>query len=207
MTQFYELKVTLKDTAPVVWRRFIVPDDITLDRLHDVLQIVMGWQDQHLHSFTFKKRVFMEQPEAPNEEEESLVRLNELLKKHGNTLRYVYDFGDDWEHEIYLEDKNYVFDDMLGPIECIQGMMLCPPENCGGPAAYSEMMRGIFASKNNKDALKALKEVIEIPELDDSDVELFFYNYDVDSVNHLLSLYSRWARDRSLPMQFESDEW
>lgn len=57
MNKFYQLKITLKDVSSPIWRSFVVPASITLDRLHDVIQIVMGWEDCHLHSFKFKKTI------------------------------------------------------------------------------------------------------------------------------------------------------
>jgi len=50
--RIYLLKVQLLDIEPAIWRRFVVPDSITLERLHDVVQIVMGWTDDHMQGFT-----------------------------------------------------------------------------------------------------------------------------------------------------------
>ena len=49
--RLYLLKIKLMNIEPEIWRRFVVPAAITLDRLHDVIQIVMGWEDYHLHEF------------------------------------------------------------------------------------------------------------------------------------------------------------
>jgi len=54
--RFYLLKIQLLDIEPAIWRRFVAPASITLDRLHDVIQIVMGWTDSHLHEFTIGKK-------------------------------------------------------------------------------------------------------------------------------------------------------
>lgn len=178
----------------------MVSEDISLDRLHDVIQIVMGWQDSHLHSFTFKKRNFVECPESPNDENEAFIRLNELLKKHGNTLRYVYDFGDEWEHEIYLEDKAYFDDQMLGPIECIAGLMACPPEDCGGAAAYMHILQAIFDPQNNEDVYEEFLEEMGLPDIDVAELQAIIFNYDVDTANYALAQYLRWSRERALPL-------
>ncbi len=61
--RLYLLKIRLLDIEPEIWRRFVVPGSITLDRLHDVIQIVMGWEDYHLHAFTIGKKRYTENPE------------------------------------------------------------------------------------------------------------------------------------------------
>jgi hypothetical protein len=54
----YRLKVTLKDSEPVIWRRFLVPSTITLHRLHLILQDVMGWTNTHLYEFEINKKQY-----------------------------------------------------------------------------------------------------------------------------------------------------
>jgi len=87
----YVLKVRLLDVKPIVWRRFVVPADITLDRLHDIIQIVMGWTDSHLHEFTIENQRYTEDPESP---EDGLpcgaYRLCTLVKRKGQTFQYLY---------------------------------------------------------------------------------------------------------------------
>jgi len=61
--RMYLLKIRLLDIEPEIWRRFVVPASITLDRLHDVIQIVMGWTDSHLHEFKIGKKRYTEYPE------------------------------------------------------------------------------------------------------------------------------------------------
>ena len=109
----YELKITLCGSKPPIWRRVQVPGGIKLNHFHDVLQIVMGWTDSHLHQFGSGSRyhgpeteyylcpyqVEEGEPGVPEEE----VRLDEVLADPGDTLCYLYDFGDSWEHVIRLE--------------------------------------------------------------------------------------------------------
>ena len=101
--RFYLLKIQLLDIEPAIWRRFVVPASITLDRLHDVIQIVMGWTDSHLHEFTIGKKRYTEYPES---KEDGMVcgsyRIGNLLKQKGRTFHYLYDFGDSWELIKYL---------------------------------------------------------------------------------------------------------
>ena len=93
--RFYMIKIQLLDIEPAIWRRFVVPASITLDRLHDVIQIVMGWTDSHLHEFTIGKKRYTEYPES---KEDGLIcgkyRLGDLIKQKGRAFTYLYDFGD-----------------------------------------------------------------------------------------------------------------
>lgn len=200
MNKFYQLKITLKDVSPPVWRSFVVPADITLDRLHDVIQIVMGWEDSHLHDFIFKKKRYTDLVESPVDENEAETRLNELLKKKGNTLIYRYDYGDDWLHEIILEDKDYFPGEMLCPFECIGGEMICPMEDSGGPDSYMHMLEIINNPHGNKEDFEELLEVIGVPDADPKELQELVCSFDIDEVNASLALYSRWSRDRLLPL-------
>lgn len=97
--------VSLEDIEPRVWRRILVPDSLTLMQLHRVIQIVMGWQNSHLHDFTLcGKRYGESNPE--NEEnliDECTVRLRDIPFSIGGSMSYAYDFGDDWRHQLVLE--------------------------------------------------------------------------------------------------------
>lgn len=200
MNTFYQLKITLNNIEPVIWRRFVVPANLTLDRLHDVVQIVMGWEDSHLHHFKFKKQIFTESPESIKEENEAGVRLDTLLKSRGNKLAYLYDFGDGWEHEIVLEDKNYFYDEMLTPFECIEGLMACPPEECGGPSGYMRILRAVFDPQNNEEDYEFFLEMTGLTDVHETDVQSLIFQYDPGAVNAVLALYARWSRDRELPL-------
>jgi hypothetical protein len=98
--RFYLLKIEFLDIEPKIWRQFVVPGSITLDRLHDVIQIVMGWQDCHLHEFVIGKKKYTENPEGKGDGEvDGRFRLVDLVKQKGRNIRYLYDFGDSWKHE------------------------------------------------------------------------------------------------------------
>jgi len=134
------------DVEPEVWRRFVVSGDITLDRLHDVIQIVMGWTDSHLHSFTVGKKRYTERPEPSREGvEECRHRLVNHVKKNGRAFEYWYEFGDDWIHEIKVENSRYCFPDDAGfPLPwCIGGENACPPEDVGGPPGYQQFLAAV----------------------------------------------------------------
>ena len=132
-TEIYQIKVTLLRTAPPIWRRLLVPSDITLADLHDLLQLAMGWTDSHLHEFLFRgKRYGSTNPDVGVTEaiDERKVRLNQLLSRVGAKIVYTYDFGDGWEHGIVLEKGLTVEPNMAYPL-CTGGRGACPPEDCG----------------------------------------------------------------------------
>lgn len=95
----YQLKVTLRDIHPPLWRRIQVWKDATLGQLHQLLQIVVGWEDCHLHEFVIGRRVYsVPDPEDDLCErkgiDESRERLREVVPRVGTPFEYLYDFGD-----------------------------------------------------------------------------------------------------------------
>jgi hypothetical protein len=138
----YQLKVTLVDTDPQIWRRIRVPSTIPLCCLHDALQAVMGWTNSHLHSFEKdgKSWGMSEYDELLNEKN---VPLSSLLQAKRDSLVYVYDFGDDWRHEVALEQVIPVSEIERTPV-CLGGERRCPPEDVGGPLAYQAFLEIIL---------------------------------------------------------------
>ena len=100
----YQLKIALRRVRPPVWRRVRVPAMTTLDALHEIVQVVFDWDDDHLHVFEVDGRRYAD-PYAQMDDcaDESRVRLGRVLPRAGDRMRYVYDLGDWWEHEITLE--------------------------------------------------------------------------------------------------------
>jgi hypothetical protein len=144
--RFYCLKVSLKDVHRPIWRRFVVPANIRLDEFHGVLQTVMGWANEHMHAFEIGNARKGIQSYAPAEwiEDwddslpEAKYTLESLLSEKGAKIRYRYDFGDNWEHEILLENPNYDDPSQPAPIFCIKGVGACPPEGCGGFSSFED---------------------------------------------------------------------
>ena len=90
----YLLKISLCHIEPEIWRRFVVPGRITLDRLHDVIPIVMGWEDYHLFDFRIGKKRYTEDPENKEDGVEcGKHRLVDLIKQKGRDFFYTYDFA------------------------------------------------------------------------------------------------------------------
>ena len=144
----YRIKVTLKGVRPPIWRRLLVPADITLEQLHDTIQIAMGWTDSHLHLFRAGDQVIgvpdpeLEEAFAEPLLDEAGVKLSDVAPGEGARLAYEYDFGDSWVHEIVVE-KVLPPDPSLRHPVCVKGRRACPPEDCGGPWGYAEMLEAL----------------------------------------------------------------
>ncbi|MEI8283177.1 MAG: plasmid pRiA4b ORF-3 family protein [Armatimonadota bacterium] len=135
--QIYELKIVLNDTSPKVTRTIQVPGSFHLGKLHDIIQIVMGWQERHLHYFKIGETVYEPMDTEMDRESkiESKFSLDFLEQSGVKSMEYTYDFGDDWNHTVTLV-KVLSQDITIRYPRCISGKMACPPEDCGGPHAY-----------------------------------------------------------------------
>jgi hypothetical protein len=136
----YQVKITLMGVEnPPVWRRVLVPAAIRLDRLHQVIQAAMGWQNAHLHAFVDGQTYYGRPDPELRYRDERTTRLNDLVKP-GHGLVYTYDFGDDWEHEITFEEATVAEPRMRYPL-CVAGQGACPPEDAGGWPGYARLVQ------------------------------------------------------------------
>jgi len=143
-TEIYQLKITLLGTKPPIWRRVQVPSDTNLAQLHRIIQIVMGWEDAHLHHFKVGKSYYgVSYPDdfdgVNRTKDEKNVTLGELASRPKAKFLYEYDFGDSWEHEILLEKILSLESGVQYPV-CITGKRACPPEDCGGVWGYANLL-------------------------------------------------------------------
>jgi Plasmid pRiA4b ORF-3-like protein len=148
----YQLKMTLLDTKPPVWRRVLVAGSTTLDRVHEVIQAAFGWWGYHLHEFEVgRDRYAVPDPEddwGPPPRDERRTRLDRIAEE-GTSFHYTYDFGDNWRHKITVEKVLPASAETTLPA-CIDGRRACPPEDCGGPWAYQELL-AILADPTHPD--------------------------------------------------------
>jgi Plasmid pRiA4b ORF-3-like protein len=135
----FQVKITLDGVAdPPVWRRLLVPADIRLDRLHQVIQVAMGWEDYHLHVFSDGRTQYgIPDPELGFRDERKAT-LRDLAGGEGGRVRYTYDFGDDWKHDVVVE-KLLAAEPGMGYPVCVAGAGACPPEDCGGVWGYAHL--------------------------------------------------------------------
>ena len=134
------LKVTLRGVRPPIWRRLLVPRDMTLGDLHIAIQAAMGWGGGHLHAFDIAGREYGD-PEHGVEgaANENRVTLKSVVGSGGTRFTYLYDFGDNWEHQIVIEGTQPPLEGQSYPT-CIAGKRHCPPDDCGGIWGYQDML-------------------------------------------------------------------
>ncbi|MDH5763823.1 MAG: plasmid pRiA4b ORF-3 family protein [Nitrospinota bacterium] len=195
--KIFLLKISLKEIEPKIWRRFIVPTTITLDRLHDVIQIIMGWKDYHLYEFLIDGKVYTENPaDSTQGAEVGKHILGDLINRKGGKFQYLYDFGDYWEHEVILENRNYSNPDIEVNLTCLEGERSCPPEDVGGSYGYYDFCEGISDSNHPQH-----QEYLDwFSDLDFYDSQEFkCESFSAEKTNIELMKYLRWSRQRLSP--------
>ena len=138
-----QLRIELRGVKPEVWRCILVPETITLAKLHVALQWTMGWTGGHLHEYEIARRRYgvpdREWPEEIPLTDERRVRLSSFIEAGVRRFTYLYDFGDSWEHVVKIEDL-VAPRPSLPPVVCLAGANACPPEDVGGPPGYAEFL-------------------------------------------------------------------
>jgi len=173
---WYQIKISLNHIEPNIWRRFVVGSNIELPDLHKVIQTVMGWTNSHLHQFVINGKFYSK----PDEEsflqcvDYRDVKLSQVLSEEGQSIIYEYDFGDGWEHEIALEKMLY--DHSQKYPYCLAGKRHCPPEDCGGPWGYEDLLK-VISDPNHSE----YNEMIDWLS-DNFDPEFI----DIDQINEML---------------------
>jgi hypothetical protein len=179
----YQIKITLKGSKPPIWRRVLITSATTLAKMHLIIQAVMGWYDCHLHAFTTAdgREYGVPDPEedafwghAPLDERKA--KLWQVLTPKQPRMRYTYDFGDDWGHEILLE-KIIPIDNTIRYPVCLTGKRATPPENVGGIHRYPRFLEALTdpANGEHRELLEYVGRVTFDPDA-----------FDLDGVNDAL---------------------
>lgn len=152
----YQVKISIMEIKPVIWRRLRIPGNITFQQLHQIIQAAFGWLDYHLYKFQFDKVVVT----IPNDQygpgelfgeditelDSESTKINKLFDANYRCV-YEYDFGDSWNHEITVE--KHLKDTKKNSIpECIGGARSRPPEDVGGTGGYEDFIEIIKDKKN-----------------------------------------------------------
>ncbi len=154
-------KIVLKDTKPLIWRKFEVRENITFFKFHEIIQIIMGWGNFHFFKFESPDLII----DGENEEEfgdieekkllnSKKIKINNYFSSIGKTIEYIYDFDDYWEHDIILEN---VIESKEHLTLCHGGEGACPPDDCGGTIGLEDCL---LAYKLKNEGIKSLKKEV-----------------------------------------------
>jgi hypothetical protein len=143
----YQLTIALRAIRPPISRRFQVPASTTLDRLHLMVQRVMGWENYHLHEFVVGGRRYGTSAREWKEFEDDVLNerrftLADIAPAVGTEIEYTYDFGDGWQHDIRVEKILSPAPGQHYPV-CLAGARACPPEDCGGYPGYTDLVKAM----------------------------------------------------------------
>lgn len=159
------IKIELKDSEPLVWRILEVPSNICLERFSEVVEVAMGWDGYHLHRFIKGDTYYLPPKDrtgdcffegALKQFDSGMLSLGELLSRKGSKIKYEYDFGDSWIHEIILESCQSYKKEEIPVIALLDGENACPPEDCNGIWGYREMLKAL--EKPRSKAAREYKE-------------------------------------------------
>lgn len=168
----FQFKIQLQNiTKPPVWRRVLVPSEITFDQFHHIIQDAFGWENEHLYAFSSSgygsSPVIEVDPENDAIDFSSFLSINsnrkmnakktkisDIFNTEGQTFTYIYDFGDNWVHKITLEKIDET--DNSPSATLLNGKGACPPEDCGGPWGY-EGLKEAIADKSNPEREEMLE--------------------------------------------------
>jgi hypothetical protein len=137
----HQLKVTLRGSKPPIWRRIVVDGGETLTHLHTVIQAAFGWWNYHLHDFDIDgvRYGIPDEDDWTPVKDERRVSIDQAIGNGARKIRYLYDFGDNWDHDIVMENTT-TSDDTVTLPACIDGRRACPPEDCGGLWGYRDLL-------------------------------------------------------------------
>jgi hypothetical protein len=139
--EMFRMKITLRNAPLPIWRRLVVKTSTPLLLVHDCFQITMGWWDTHAHEF--QSDGIRYGGAHPDEDprtyrNESDFTLGDLAVKAGDSFVYLYDYGDDWFHDVVVEEVHE--GEGEGFVTCLGGRRACPPEDVGGPPGYKDFL-------------------------------------------------------------------
>jgi hypothetical protein len=160
--RIYQIKISLKEVKPSIWRRFQVPDNISLYKLHKIIQVLMAWDDYHLFEFKINDIPYgiPDKDGFDDVKNAKRYKLNKVLQDV-KKAHYAYDFGDGWEIGLHVEKIIASETEMKHPV-CLNGKRSAPPEDCGGPWGYENYLKILETppDENEDDEIKERREWI-----------------------------------------------
>ena len=165
----YHLRIKLNNAPLPIWREFKVPSNVTLEFLSFIINDLMGWEGVHLHEFKQKDTLYKNTACLKQDADMGFFfsrvetrdtnnyTIADLLKEKGDRIKYEYDFGDSWEHDLWLKGvREYSPEEPRG-IVVVKGTGACPPEDCGGVWGYTELLELLKKKRKTADDKERLK--------------------------------------------------
>jgi Plasmid pRiA4b ORF-3-like protein len=176
----HRLKMSLQGARPPIWRRLEVPSEISLQRLHLVIQAAFGWENYHLWVFETESGRYGTADRELDIRSAASRKLHDVAPRRGDRLVYTYDFGDDWEHVAMVEEIHPAQAGVTYP-RCLAGRRAAPPEDCGGIWGYTELLE-VLADDTHEDHADRLEwlGLTSAAEFDPA-------RFDLDEINQALS--------------------
>lgn len=150
------VKITLEESHPPIWRRVDVPMSASLMALHDIIQVAFRWKGGHLFEFRIGEKVYGK----PHPEDEAFgrkvyqaksLRLETLIGRGVGRFQYVYDFGDNWRHDLVIETIMEGSEDIDYPV-FVAGARRAPPEDVGGMTGFMEFLEAVLDTTHEEHA-------------------------------------------------------
>ena len=173
--QEFHLRIKLNNAPVKIWREFKVPSNLSLEALAFLLESVMGWNGSHLHQFRCKDTYYKSPgdieyiedlgfPKRYLEFDANDFHLGNVFHVKSDRILFEYDFGDSWEHDVWLKGIRDYNPDETPKLILVKGEGDCPPDDCGGVWGYEDMLRVIAKKRKTKEE----KEMLEWYGIDQS---------------------------------------
>ena len=149
----YHVRIKLNNIDLKIWREVKVPSNITLLALAELLLEVMGWMMEHMYQFRFNGKYYCSKEQIKdslfpsNDKDFAKVTLSDLLTEKGVRMKLEYDYGDSWEHDVWVKGIREYDEGEKPSITFVNGHGECPPEDCGGVWGYADLL-GLTQKKN-----------------------------------------------------------
>lgn len=155
--RLYQFRIALNESEPPIWRRIQVKN-CTLEKVHEHIQLAMGWENEHLHRFRINDEIYGDAQLLDDGFEDqyefidsTVTKISDVVPRSGKRFQfeYEYDFGDGWVHEVLFEGCLAATEGQKYPI-CVEGERACPPEDVGGLDGYNEYLKIIGDPKHEQ---------------------------------------------------------
>lgn len=182
----YQLKITIKGSKPPIWRRILVPEGITFEGLHQVIQTAFSWSGEHLYQFEFRSEGIQVSPYGESKSKKfTSISVNETidsLVSGAAKFTYTYDFKDKWEHVIQVEEINSDYKESYAQVIKYKGDII--PENCGGLAAFYDLLESSPQSVKKYDMEAVNRNLNKSGESTSEEIHMedVFHYYDKNSI-------------------------